>query len=163
MDPKAAMEIGWKARIVQWFNEPHAFEDFYNGFYDLLPKKINRFTTNHWLIKTIAAYVGHSGKNEITPDQFTDLLAIILYSNAGKDTDEVFKFSKYGDINDYDSIVRDGHLDSKIDDWFEDGALTDPDKFKKKLEAFPNDMYEDVQYEEEKAAEEEKTNKRISN
>jgi len=54
-------------------------------------------------------------------------------------------------------------LDSKIDDWFEDGALTDPDKFKKKLEAFPNDMYEDVQYEEEKAAEEEKTNKRISN
>jgi hypothetical protein len=163
IDPKAAMDIGWKAKVIHWFNEPHAFEDFYNGFYDLFPKKIKRFTTDHWLIKSIASYVGHSGKNEITPDQFTDLLAIILYSNAGKDTDEVFKFSKYGDINDYDSIVRDGHLDSKIDDWFEDGALTDLNKFKKKLEAFPNDMYEDVQYEEEKAVEEEKTNKRISN
>jgi hypothetical protein len=163
MDPKVAMEIGWKARVINWFNEPHAFEDFYNGFYDLLPKKINRFTTDHWLIKNIAKFVGHSGKDEITPEQFTDLLAIILYSNAGKESDEVFKFSKFGDINDYDNIIRDGHLDSKIDDWAEDGALTDPNKFKKKLEAFPNDMYEDVQYEEEKAAEEEKTNKRISN
>lgn len=161
-DPKGTMQIGWKGRIINWFNESHAFEDFYNGFYNLLPKKISRFTTDHWLIKNIANFVGHSGKNEITPDQFADLLSIILYSTAGDETDKTFKFSKYDDICGYDDQVKDGNLNELISEWLEDGTLADSEKFKKELEEFPNDMYEAIQNEEEEEAEEEKTNKRIS-
>ena len=162
-DPKGTMQIGWRARIIQWFNETHAFEDFFMGFYDLLPKKIKRFTTDHWLIRHIAKFVGHSGKEEINPEQFADLLAVILYSKAGEETDKIFKFSKYEDINGYDDQVTEGHLDETIYGWLDEGVLFDPEKFKKELEEFPNDMDECIRSEEDEEAEEEKTNKRISN
>jgi hypothetical protein len=163
IDPKASMQLGWRARIIQWFNEPHAFEDFFNGFYDLLPKKIKRFTTDHWLIRHIAKFVGHSGKEEITPEQFADLLEIILSSNVGEETDKIFKFSKYEDIYEYDNQVTEGHLDETIYKWMDEGLLFNPKKFKKELEKFPNDMHDCIQSEEDAEAEEEKTQKRISN
>jgi hypothetical protein len=163
MDPKVAMDLGWRAQVINWFNEPHAFEDFYNGFYNLLPKKISRFTTDHWLIRHIAKFVGHTGKDDITPEQFTDLLAIILYNKAGKEADEVFKFSKYEDINGYDDQVTEGNLDSTVYSWSDEGILKDAERFKKELEKFPNDMYDCIQTEEAEEAEDEKTQKRISN